>query len=123
MSDSFPPAEPEITETERLQTQVFELCKAIPVGSVTSYGALGKLCDPPISGYICGRVMGNVLPDVPWWRVVGKNGQLPISKRSPTHSVKQRELLESEGIVFDEDNRIPAKYFVEEKEAQLGLDF
>jgi methylated-DNA-protein-cysteine methyltransferase-like protein len=123
MSDSTLSPEPELTEAQRLQLQVTELCKAIPSGKVTSYGALGKQCDPPISGYVCGRVMSNILEQAPWWRVVGKNGKLPISKRSPTHSLEQRRLLEKEGIEFDEENVIPTHYFVEEEEAQLGLAF
>lgn len=89
------------------------LCHDIPEGQVISYGALGKRCEPPISGYICGRVMGNVMAGVPWWRVVAKDGKLPIGKRGPTHSQQQRQLLEQEGIEFDEDGKVLARCFVD----------
>src|SRR5687768_1284087 len=63
--------------------QVYSIVRAIPHGRVMSYGAVGAQCDPPISGYICGRIMRMASDDVPWWRVVGKNGALPITKRHP----------------------------------------
>jgi methylated-DNA-protein-cysteine methyltransferase related protein len=100
-------------ENERLRLQVMKLCQEVPSGRVTSYGALGKRCDPPISGYICGRVMGTVMDGVPWWRIVGKDGKLPIAKRGPYHAGQQRELLELEGIEFDEDGKILPKFFTD----------
>ena len=41
---------------------------------------------------------------VPWHRVVNRNGE--ISPRNPDGMVAQRELLESEGVEFDERGRI-----------------
>ncbi len=112
--------EPSLSETERLREQVARLCREVPVGRVESYGALGRKCDPPISGYVCGRVMGQVMDGAPWWRIVGKNGRLPISKRSPNHSQLQRELLEREGVQFDGDGQIERRFFVGE-EPELSL--
>ena len=85
--------------------QVIALVRAIPSGRVTSYGALGARCEPPISGYVCGRIMQQI-SDVPWWRVVAKDGRLVISKRAPHLAQEQRAHLESEGVAFDEDGRV-----------------
>ena len=120
MNANHPEPEPQ-SEAELLRRQVERRCRAIPFGRVTSYGALGKACDPPISGYICGRVMGQIMDGVPWWRVVGKDGQLPISKRSPTHSREQRERLELEGVQFDEAGKIERRFFAEEEKEQPAL--
>ncbi len=109
-------------ENERLRLQVMRLCHEVPRGRVTSYGALGKLCDPPISGYICGRVMGNVMENVPWWRIVGKDGKLPIAKRGPYHSGQQRQLLEQEGVEFDEEGKIQSRFFVDQPEQSPTKD-
>ena len=102
-------------EAERLRAQVRRLARAIPVGRVISYGALGARCEPPISGYICGRVMGQLMGDVPWWRVVGKTGALPISKRGPDKALEQRKRLENEGVLFEED-LIGREFFEDEIE-------
>ncbi len=102
------PAHPDIAQAsdQTIRDKIFDLARAIPAGRVSSYGALGAACDPPISGYICGRIMQNVAEGVPWWRVVSKDGALPISKRSPHLAVEQREKLETEGVGFGEDGKI-----------------
>jgi methylated-DNA-protein-cysteine methyltransferase-like protein len=93
-------------ESEAIVAQVHEIVNSIPAGQVMSYGAVGALCDPPISGYICGRIMNGVIGSTPWWRVVGKDGNLPIRKRHPELSAEQREKLEAEGVAFDEEGRV-----------------
>jgi methylated-DNA-protein-cysteine methyltransferase-like protein len=91
--------------------QVYERARAIAPGRVLAYGALGALCDPPISGYICGRIMNQVLQDVPWWRVVAKDGSLPIAKRNPALAQEQRDKLRAEGVEFDEEGRVLIERF------------
>jgi methylated-DNA-protein-cysteine methyltransferase-like protein len=91
--------------------QVFALARSIPCGKVLSYGALGAQCTPPISGYVCGRIMNCVADDVPWWRVVAKDGRLPVSKRSPLLALEQRQTLESEGVEFDNEGRVKIEEF------------
>lgn len=98
---------------ENLRRQVAKKCREIPKGRVQSYGGLGKQLETPISGYICGRIMGTLMDDVPWWRVVAKDGRLPISKRSPTQAIRQRELLRSEGVEFDENGDVKREFFVD----------
>lgn len=91
---------------DAIAAQIHAIVREIPAGKVLSYGAVGERSTPPISGYICGRIMGHVPPDVPWWRVVGKDGNLPIRKRHPELSIQQRDLLISEGVEFDESGRV-----------------
>jgi methylated-DNA-protein-cysteine methyltransferase-like protein len=96
---------------ETIREKIFALVRAIPEGRVSSYGAVGAACEPPISGYICGRILQNVPGDVPWWRVVSKDGALPISKRSPHLAQEQRQKLESEGVQFGSDGKISMAQF------------
>ena len=100
------PDETEVIEDAALFEQVYTLARSVPAGRVISYGALGARCEPPISGYICGRIMRTASDDsIPWWRVVAKSGVLPIIKRNPQLADEQRERLENEGVGF-KDNRI-----------------
>ena len=105
------------SEAELLRAQVERLCHEIPRGRVISYGALGAKCEPPISGYVCGRVMGRVMDTAPWWRVVGKTGTLPIHKKGPERARQQRELLENEGVEFEGDT-IKREFFENEPSAE-----
>ena len=109
------PPFPDISQAsdETIREKIFELARAIPEGRVSSYGALGALCEPPISGYICGRIMNNVPPDVPWWRVVGKDGALPIAKRSPHLGAEQRQKLEAEAVGFGPDGKVRMSEFAQ----------
>ena len=110
------PTDSEPNEAELLRAQIRRLCREIPPGRVISYGALGARCEPPVSGYVCGRVMGQLMDDVPWWRVVGKAGTLPIGKRGPEHSIEQRKRLEDEGVIFEAD-AIKREFFEDEAPA------
>jgi len=84
-----------------LVQELFDLIRNIPYGSVTSYGKLGEALSSPVSGLLVGRWMNRILPSgMPWWRVAGADGSLPISKRDPALGIIQREHLLSEGISF-----------------------
>lgn len=98
-------------ELSPMTKMVYKLTKAIPEGRVMNYGQVGELCKPQISGYICGRILGDVPKDVPWWRVVAKDGSLPVVKRSPDLAKDQREALEDEGVEFDDQGRVKMEEF------------
>lgn len=61
---------------------------------------------PPLSARIVGRVMYHAPDTVPWWRVVGKDGDLLIVKRDPHLAALQRSLLQQENVPFLEDGRV-----------------
>jgi methylated-DNA-protein-cysteine methyltransferase-like protein len=111
MMPAFPADEMAQATDATIREKIFELVRAIAPGRVSSYGALGAACDPPISGYICGRILQNVPGDVPWWRVVSKDGALPISKRSPHLAADQKQKLEDEGVEFSADGKIDMSRF------------
>jgi methylated-DNA-protein-cysteine methyltransferase-like protein len=78
--------------------ELWNLIRSIPVGKVTSYGALGEALIHPTNGHAVGRWMASCPEDVPWWRVVAKDGRLPIWKRNPAWEDQQVEILRSEGV-------------------------
>ncbi len=91
---------------ENLMQEVYRLVQQIPAGRVMSYGQVGEWLAPPLSARIVGRVMYHAPDSVPWWRVVGRDGDLPIVKRDPHMADFQRHLLEQEGVSFREDGRV-----------------
>jgi alkylated DNA nucleotide flippase Atl1 len=65
--------------------------------------------------------MNQATQDVPWWRVVAKDGSLPISKRNPALAQEQRDKLQAEGVEFDDDGRVLMERFSDEDEVQSSL--
>ncbi len=91
---------------DSLMKEVYDLVRQIPAGRVMSYGQVGDWMMPPLSARIVGRVMYHAPDSVPWWRVVGKEGDLLIAKRDPRMAALQRHLLQQEGVRFHEDGRV-----------------
>ena len=73
---------------------------SIPIGKVASYGVVGQALKNPASGYFVGRWMGYGADDMPWWRVVAKDGKMPVWKRNPNYERIQIERLQAEGVEF-----------------------
>ena len=96
---------------------VWDLVRRIPRGRVAAYGWIALLLPPPpgvdAEAYRAfgprwvGGAMAACPDDVPWQRVINSKGE--ISPRPGAQ--RQRELLEKEGIVFDEKNRVDLKKF------------
>ena len=95
-----------------LREELLDLVRAVPRGRVTNYGALGRALPRPVSGVVVGRWLGNIPEDVPWWRVVGRDGRLPIWKRDPTLEDLQASRLAEEGVEVV-DRTVGARFFVE----------
>lgn len=94
------------TNRNSILQRVYDLVRQIPAGRVMSYGQVGDTVVPPLSARVVGRIMYHASEDVPWWRVVGKDGDLLIIKRDPQMARLQRHLLAQEGVVFHEDGRV-----------------
>ncbi len=93
--------------------ELIEVCSRIPYGSVVSYGAVGQCMTNHPSGLVVGRWMANFGDQLPWWRVVGAKGDLLVGRRDPSLAITQRRMLESEGVIFDEDIRVLRRFFIE----------
>jgi methylated-DNA-protein-cysteine methyltransferase related protein len=76
----------------------------MPVGSVTTYKAIGNHLDvmPRHVAYILATLQEPVLSAIPWHRVVAENGKLASGKAS----FEQRKLLIEDEHNFDADGRI-----------------
>jgi methylated-DNA-protein-cysteine methyltransferase-like protein len=97
--------------------QVWELVRRIPPGKVATYGQIAGMLPPPegmepkayqaFAPRWVGGAMAACPEDVPWQRVINSKGE--ISPRPGAEH--QRQLLEEEGIPFNERGRIDLKKF------------
>ncbi len=99
--------------------EVWEMVRQIPVGCVATYGQIASLIHPPegitpqayraFGPRWVGGAMAACPDDVPWQRVINSQGK--ISLRRGDGQTHQRELLEAEGIIFDERERVDLSRF------------
>ena len=92
-----------------LAVELYSVVLKIPSGRCTNYGALGRALTQPVSGYVVGRWLASTPPDVPWQRVVGKDGSFLIAKRDAALAIEQERLLRAEGVPFTNDGRVDLK--------------
>lgn len=96
---------------------VWKIVRQIPAGKVSTYGQIASFI-PLLPGVApqdyaankarwVGYAMAASPKDVPWQRVINSQGK--ISARPGAES--QRSLLESEGVTFDDRERIDLKQF------------
>ncbi|MDR9456653.1 MAG: MGMT family protein [Salegentibacter sp.] len=93
-----------ISEEKNFFDKVYETVRQIPVGRVTSYGAIARAIGSPQSARMVGWAMNasHNLEDVPAHRVVNRNGLLS-GKHHFGDSNAMRNLLEAEGVPVREN--------------------
>jgi methylated-DNA-protein-cysteine methyltransferase-like protein len=92
--------------------RAYAVIRAIPYGRAVSYGGVAAILGAPRAARAVGRALFE-LPegsDVPWWRVVNRNGEISI-KGTLHGPALQRALLRSEGVKFDRRGRIDWRKF------------
>jgi methylated-DNA-protein-cysteine methyltransferase-like protein len=99
-------------DVRRFNALVWEVVGKIPAGRVATYGQIAALIAPPpgmdartylaFSPRWVGAAMAACPEGVPWQRVINAQGK--ISLRSGAE--RQRQLLEAEGVQFDDRDRV-----------------
>jgi methylated-DNA-protein-cysteine methyltransferase-like protein len=92
--------------------RVSEAVKTIPVGKVCTYGQVALMAGSPGAARQVGWSLAS-LPqgtDVPWHRVINAKGQISLRGRLDAADF-QKELLQSEGVVFDEKETVDLELF------------
>jgi methylated-DNA-protein-cysteine methyltransferase-like protein len=87
--------------------QVWDLVRDIPRGQVATYGQIAEALGSPRAARTVGWAL-HALPegsDVPWHRVLNREGRISTSKHPEGHG-EQRRLLEGEGVRFDVEGRV-----------------
>ncbi|MFM8321369.1 MAG: MGMT family protein [Chloroflexota bacterium] len=98
--------------------KVWELVRQIPPGQVATYGQVAALVGAPpgldeqayraLGPRWVGGAMAACPSDVPWQRVINAQGKISLRDGSED---RQRQLLEEEGVRFDDRQRVDLKRF------------
>lgn len=88
--------------------RVYAMVRRIPAGQVATYGQIAALLGSPMAARAVGYALGH-LPtdtDVPWQRVINREGAISPRGIGAAPGDRQRALLEAEGLGFDAAGRI-----------------
>ncbi len=90
------------------QEAVLRIVAQIPDGKVTSYGAVAAMAGQPRAARGVGWILNRLGPDtdLPWWRVVNREGGLSTYRLPSGAGPLQRARLEEEGVIFDSDGLV-----------------
>lgn len=91
---------------------IYALVRRIPKGRIASYGGVAAMLGRPRAARGVGTAL-SALPfdtDVPWWRVVNVRGGIS-APRWDGRGLRQRDLLEREGVEFDARGRVSSPRF------------
>lgn len=84
--------------------RVEALVAEIPRGKVMTFGQIAALCGNPRAARIVGGIAHFGNPQLPWQRVVKKDGVL--AEGYPGGIAGHQAALESDGVVFDDSGRV-----------------
>jgi methylated-DNA-protein-cysteine methyltransferase related protein len=97
----------------RLYQQIYQVVALIPAGQVATYGQIAELLGLHGRARQVGYALFRVAPEaeVPWHRVINAQGKISYSGHRQGSDNLQRLLLEQEGIVFDEQERVDLRRY------------
>ena len=99
------------TAPDGTHARIYKTVSRIPRGRVATYGQIARLAGLRGQARLVGYAM-HALPTgsrVPWQRVINARGEISLPGSS---AVRQRELLEREGVRFDAKGRIDLDRFL-----------
>jgi methylated-DNA-protein-cysteine methyltransferase-like protein len=94
---------------ERIYAEV----RRVPRGKVATYGQIAWLAGLEGQARQVGYAMAAVPASsaIPWHRVINAQGRISMRSEGPGGTIIQRQLLEREGVAFDEGGRVALARF------------
>ena len=92
--------------------KVIEIIKRIPKGKVCTYGRIALMAGQPNGARQVTRIIHSMSRkhDLPWHRIINAKGFISLPK---SHGYEvQKALLKSEGITFDDKDRIDLEEYL-----------
>ena len=101
---------------------VYQVCREIPYGRVTSYGAIANYLGAKRGARMVGWAMNNAhnMPDIPAHRVVNRNGQLTGKMHFSSPTAMEDALL-TEGIKVQNDQILDFKSLFWDPSKELSI--
>lgn len=92
--------------------RVVATLKKIPKGKVATYSQIARLAGNPngTRGVVWILHSSSILKDLPWHRVINAKGKISFPEMSSNY-LKQKKLLESEGVELNENGKIDLTQF------------
>jgi methylated-DNA-protein-cysteine methyltransferase-like protein len=92
--------------------RIYAIVRQIPAGQVAAYGQIARIvggCSARMVGYAMAALRDNAeVMEVPWFRVINRQGKISLTGEG--YAI-QRQLLEAEGVRFDDQGRIDLNQF------------
>lgn len=97
---------------ESFSQRVKSLIKKIPPGKVATYGQIATLAGNPRGSRTVAWVLHSSTrkENLPWHRVINSKGMISLPPSSGYET--QKSLLEKEGILFDENDKVDFNRFL-----------
>ncbi len=93
--------------------RIYAVVRRIPRGRVATYGQVARVAGLPGHARQVGYAMAALTEGtrVPWHRVINAQGAVSLRRAGPGAGVRQRQLLEREGVIFNPRGRVPLDRF------------
>lgn len=93
--------------------QVIQIIQNIPYGRVTSYGVVATLAGSPRAAREVGYILHALTEkhNLPWQRVINKQGYISIRGNDVNMKNLQKKLLEEEGVEVSEEFMVDLKKY------------
>ncbi len=97
--------------SSNLFNKFYEIIAKIPNGKVATYGQIAALAGRPRSARMVGWALHNLASNtpIPWHRVINAQGKSSLAEETARRL--QQALLETEGVVFDENGKVDLAEF------------
>jgi len=93
-----------IVDDKSYRGRVYDIVKQIPAGRVMTYGQLALILGEGYTARTIGYVMHGSEDGVPWHRVMNSQGKCSTGRLTIPMNL-QHELLEAEGLIFNEKGK------------------
>jgi methylated-DNA-protein-cysteine methyltransferase-like protein len=89
----------------QFKERVYAVVAQIPEGRFMTYGQVAALCGEPRAAWEVGQIAHTGPTDLPWQRVVNKQGGLAVGWPNGGQAA-HRAVLEAEGVSVGDDFRV-----------------